>query len=77
MCLGVTAGAYVLTLFAVSAPMSCLTSLVVDVQVLGFLHLYADKEFLYFLIDEISGKGNRADASFPSMQRPIVERMVV
>jgi hypothetical protein len=70
MCLGVTAGAYVLTLFAVCAFMSR----TLNRKTLSTVVLI---RILYSLIDEISGEGNRTDAGFPSVQSPIVERMAV
>jgi hypothetical protein len=74
MCLGVTAGAYVLTLFAVCASKSQTSDLWVNRKSLSYAEI---TRILYSLIDEISGEGTRTDAGFPSVQSPIMERMAV
>jgi len=74
MCLGVTAGAYVLTLFAVSAFKSQTPDFWFNRKSLSYAEL---TRILYSLIDEISGEGNRTDAGFPSVQSPIMERVAV
>jgi hypothetical protein len=68
MCLGVTAGAYVLTLFAVCVCMRFLG--------LGIKNRFLEPVLIripFLAIDEISGEGCRAYAGFTSLQDSILE----
>lgn len=71
MCLGVTAGAYILTLFAVS-----FSSFYGCVSVL--LSINFDLVVIYcFIADEVLATCYGSDSCFPSMQSTILDRMVM
>lgn len=78
MCMGVTAGAYVLTLFAVSYfPVVCVLFLF-SWFIYSYLIWSSDEEiFTLFFPDKIYTKGYGFDAHFPFVPSTILDRMVV
>lgn len=71
LCLGVTAGAYILTLFAVSSWELAALSVI-----LKFRFCYRIHEF-HHLADEISRAGAWANPCFPYLQSTLVDRMAL
>lgn len=74
MCMGVTAGAYILTLFAVSV---CIISVCLIYLNFPDMVIWQWDFDIFPPLDEIHTKGHGFDTRFPLVQSSLLDRMVV